>query len=167
MKFNPNRKPLKYDIAKKPPQESAAAMTRRLKTTKKWGKYGAKACYDSEGDFYHSMVERDNIVEFKRLRDAGYLTDLKTQNDCAYTMKHDGQAICKYLPDAAFKCLKDFSMDSMNGPVWFRKGESYVVDIKSPPTAKNAVYKLKKKMMKIFFGIEITEIVKGKAAKKR
>ena len=45
---------------------------------------------------------------------------------------------------------------------YFEDNERVVIDIKSPITAKNSTYRLKKRLIKAIYGLEIREIVYGR-----
>ena len=59
-----------------------------------------------------------------------------------YPFIHDGMLICRYELD--FK-------------VTYGDGRVEHIDVKSPATRKNSTYRIKKKMMKAFYNIEVLE----------
>jgi hypothetical protein len=150
------------------PEGSSGPATTSMPTGRsvgrRWGKYNARACTDEEGTVFHSMLEREAVGELRALERQGVIKNLKRQSDCAYnfgTVKLPyGKLKRKYLPDATFDCVKAFSMMSIKGPIMFEAGRHYVVDVKSPPTVKNEVYKLKRELMWCLFGVKIIEIIR-------
>ena len=101
----------------------------------KKNKYNAKkTCgYDSKSEYDYSLVLKD------RLKD-GEISDLQEQ--VRYDFTHNGKYICFYKAD--FQYLEN--------------GQLIVVDVKSKATQKLSTYRLKKKMMKVFHGIDIKEV---------
>jgi hypothetical protein len=70
----------------------------------------------------------------------GLISHLRRQ--VKYKITHNNEFICVYKADF----------------VYVRNGSLVVEDVKSDFTAKLPVYRLKKKLMKAHYGIEITEI---------
>lgn len=69
--------------------------------------------------------------------------DIKSwQKQIRYTFVHEGKRICSYV--------LDFLIENNDGTFEY-------VDVKSEATRKLAVYRLKKRLMKVFFDIDIAE----------
>lgn len=87
-----------------------------------------------------SKKEHMRKVELELMVKAGLITGLRHQ--ISFAMVHEGQLICQYIADHVYEI----------------EGITVVEDTKSPPTRKDPVYVLKKKMMRIFHRIEISEV---------
>lgn len=98
-------------------------------------KYNAKKTM-IHGTWFDSKKEADRYLELKLLERAGEITNLELQPQ--YVFKLNGVKICTYRAD--FRYCED--------------GLSVVNDVKG---YKTQIYKIKKKMMKAFYGIEILE----------
>ncbi len=85
---------------------------------------------------YHSAKEYARSVELKILSKSDVITDLKEQ--VKYEFKHNDKVFARYVADFTY----------------IRDGEFIVEDVKGFHTD---VYKLKKRMMKAFYGIVIKE----------
>lgn len=154
------KKPLNLNKVVKEAKEPKVAKPKTRKSKRRWGKYGAKTCFDEEGVSYHSMAEREVLVKLKLLLKGGYIENLITQKEAGYNFVHNKEHICSYWPDAKFDVLKEFALESKKGMVVFPPGKGYVLDVKSAATVKDPVYALKKKMMRVFYGIQIIEVLK-------
>jgi Protein of unknown function (DUF1064) len=92
------------------------------------------------------LVKYDSKREAKvgsdlRLREkAGEISDLQAQTKFSFWKR--GIHICDYIADFTF----------------WENGRKVVMDVKSPITRKNPVYRIKAKMMRAFYGIEIVEV---------
>lgn len=112
-------------------------------------KYGNHKQMTPDGQF-DSYAEYDRWCELKYLQKAGLISDLKRQ--VKYELvppqkdKH-GKAVRAVTYDADF-VYKDNTNDQI-----------VVEDVKSPATANDKTYKLKKKLMLYVHGIEISEIL--------
>lgn len=104
----------------------------------KKNKFGAKKIV-IDGITFDSTKEGRRYEELKLLEKAGEISDLMLQ--CPYEFIHDGQLIGRYRAD--------FVYTTRDGRV--------IEDVKSPATRKKTDYRLRKRMMKVFFGIEILE----------
>lgn len=92
---------------------------------------------------FDSMKELKRYQELELLQRAGEIKNLQRQSP--FTIIHKskyGRAI-KYVADF---CYYD------------KKGSLHVEDVKSPYTAKNPVYRLKKRLMQEVNGITIEEV---------
>ena len=115
-------------------------------THKRGNKYN-NTKVELDGLKFDSQKEARRYAELKQLEKAGIIHDLRMQ--VAYELQpgfydnegHKQQAI-KYVADFCY-LTKD--------------GEEVIEDVKSPATRKNAVYRLKKKMM-AYRGYYITEV---------
>lgn len=95
-----------------------------------------------EGKSFHSKHEAQRYSELVLLQKAGEIENLQLQ--VTYRLDVGGHHICKYIAD--------FVYDDKNG-------RQVVEDTKSYATAKDPVYRLKKKLMKACHGIEIHEVM--------
>lgn len=100
------------------------------------------------GMIFDSKKEYAEYLKLIALQDLGVIRNLKRQVEYELIPKFvlNGKTHRK----TTYKC--DFSYVSVSD------NKIHVVDVKSPITAKNEVYKLKKKMMAYKYGIEIEEI---------
>ena len=95
---------------------------------------GARVIFDSR--------KEAKIGQMLRYREiAGEISQLKRQVPFCFEL--NGILICRYIADFCF----------------MENGKYVVVDVKSRFTAKLPLYILKKKMMRAFHGIEITEVM--------
>lgn len=93
-----------------------------------------------DGIKFDSTKEGNRYKELKLKETAGAILNLCLQ--AKFTFIHDGEKIGSYTADFTY-----------NDP----EGNYVVEDVKSPITRKKTDYRLRKKMMKAFFGIEILE----------
>lgn len=107
--------------------------------TSKMTKYGNKKI-TIDGITFDSKKEGRRYQELKLLERAGEIFHLELQP--RYDFHHNGVNLGFYKAD--FKYVEN--------------GELVVEDVKSEITKKHPVYRLKKKMMKAFYGIEIKEV---------
>lgn len=110
-----------------------------LKTkTKRKNKFGAKKTvigditFDSKGEaqrwMFLRMMERRGVIR-------------ELNNQVTFNISYDTKKICKYVAD--FVYLKD--------------GKRVVEDFKSSAT-RTPVYRLKKKLLSVMYGVEIKEV---------
>lgn len=85
---------------------------------------------------FDSKKEAARYVELKSLLKAGAISDLELQ--VRFPLSVNGQKICVYVADFCYKS----------------KGKTIVEDVKG---VKTGIYRLKNKMMKAIYGIEIFE----------
>ena len=91
---------------------------------------------------FHSKKEAKRYGELKLLEQAGEITNLTREpKDCTFAFEINGVVVCKYICDARYD----------------EAGVHVVEDTKSDITRKDAQYRIKKKLMKACFGIEIRE----------
>ena len=113
-------------------------------------KYGAVST-TVDGIRFDSKKEAARHLELKLLLRAGEIRALSLQPE--YEFIHRGKVICKYRADFWYEEIKaGVIIPGASCPVdiW----SSVVEDVKG---VKTPVYRLKKKMMLIFYGIEIRE----------
>jgi len=103
-------------------------------------KYGSSRVNVS-GKKFSSRKEAERFVELARMAEAGTITCLRLQP--RYPILIDGELICVYVAD--FSYVDCFS-------------KTIVEDVKSRFTAKNPVYRIKKKLMKAVNKIGIVEV---------
>lgn len=92
---------------------------------------------------YASKAEAKRAEDLKLLERAGEITDLEEQREFVLISKSDHGRAIKYRCDYCYR----------------RDGRFIVEDVKSVFTAKNPVYRLKKRLMAEVYGIEILEVV--------
>lgn len=92
-----------------------------------------------DGHVFASKKESLRYGELKLLEKAGLIHDLQLQP--RFRIEVNGQKICVYVADFAY----------------MEHGKQVIEDVKSSAT-KTFVYKLKKKLLRAVYGIEITEI---------
>jgi hypothetical protein len=102
-------------------------------------KFGAVAAVDAEGRKFQSTKEARRSVELEQLQRIGEISDLRRQ--VRYEFVINGCKVCAY--DADF--------------VYQRAGREVVEDTKSIETRKNRAYRIKVKLMRAVFGIEVEE----------
>lgn len=116
----------------------------QLAKTKRRPKYGNKKTEiitDGQSIIYDSKREA-KVAHDLRMRELAHeITDLKRQ--VAFRFELNGILICIYRPDF----------------VYMENGKQVVVDVKSVSTRQNPVFRIKYKMMKAFFGIDVVEVL--------
>ena len=90
--------------------------------------------YDSKKEFFRSLV-------LKQMLKDGEISDLKEQE--RFRFEVNGKLICSYVSDFSY----------------IENGKYIVEDVKSKITAKAPVYRIKNKMMKAFYNIDIREFI--------
>jgi len=113
------------------------AWTHRYEKNMKRHKYNAKRT-TVDGITFSSMAEAKRYGELKVMERAGLITNLSLQPK--YPIVKDGCKICTYLADF-------FYLD--------KEGKIHVEDVKG---FKTPIYRLKKKLVLAFHGIEIEEV---------
>ncbi len=108
-------------------------------------KYRNKKC-EYDGHKFDSQKERDRYIVLKAMEKAGKIHNLHHDREVC-TIEVEGANhifVCKYIADFRY--------------IEIANGESRVVyeDVKSPPTRRKEVYRLKKKLLAAM-GIEILE----------
>lgn len=93
-----------------------------------------------DGKKFDSTKESKRYLELKSMVERGEISELHEQ--VKFTFAHNGVKICSYIADFTYS----------------KNGKEVVEDVKSEMTKKLPVYKMKKKMMVAFFGIEINEV---------
>lgn len=104
-----------------------------------YSKYGAKKI-ELDGRVFHSKKEATRYAELQLMQKANRIADLACQAEFRLTVNN--QLICKYYADFIYK----------------QDGELVVEDVKSEPTRKLPAYRIKNKLMKAIYGIEIKEV---------
>lgn len=117
-------------------KEYTPADSVEIKPTKP-NKYHAKKTV-VDGHVFDSKRESERYIELRTLQDAGEITHLALQVRFSIILKN--KVICKYYAD--------FQYIDKNG---FR----VIEDVKGFRTGE---YKLKKKLVEVMYGIEITEV---------
>lgn len=111
-----------------------------LVADKKPSKYGARKV-TVDGQLFHSGGEAERWQELKLLERAGVISGLKRQ--VPFTITHNGVYVTTYIADYEYE----------------ENGAKVVEDFKGHATE---VYRLKKLLMKAFYGIEIRETRKAR-----
>jgi len=106
---------------------------------KKITKYRNRRVY-VDGQTFDSKKECDRWRYLCMAQQAGEIKDLKRQ--VKFELNVNGQRICSYIADHTY----------------VRKGVCVVEDVKSPATRKNRAYRIKAKLLKAVFGVEIFEV---------
>lgn len=99
-------------------------------------KYLNKKC-EYQGIKFDSIKERNHFIYLKQLEEKGTIKDLKLQ--VKFPVVVNKKRICSYVSD--FTYYDEFGY--------------HVVDVKSPITAKNPVFRLKKKLVEALYNLEI------------
>lgn len=94
-----------------------------------------------DGVKYDSKAEARRHAELKLLVRTGDITHLRHQPE--YPLVVNGFPLGKYIGDFAY---------------FDREGRAVIEDVKSPATAKNPVYVLKRKLVYALHGIAIREV---------
>lgn len=106
----------------------------------KENKFKAKKCSE-DGFKFDSLRERKRYLELKFLQGKGTISELTVHPVYAFT--YEGKIFCKMLPD--FRYMEN--------------GEIVIEDVKSKATI-TTVYRLKKKMLKLWYGLDVKEILR-------
>lgn len=104
-------------------------------------KYGAKKTV-VDGITFDSLREARRYGELKLLEKAGEIEDIKCHP--TFSMRINGDLVAKYTADFSYWCSAEC--------------DRIVEDVKSPATAKDKYYRLKKRLMKALYDIEIREV---------
>ena len=121
-------------------------MSRNYWRARAGSKYG-NVKVELDGHTFDSKKEMRRYSELILLEKAGEISDLKLQESFTLVPGFTDSSGNKQRP---IRYVADF--------VYFNKdGKLIIEDVKSPATRKNAVYRLKKKMM-AYQGNEITEV---------
>ena len=99
-------------------------------------KYLNKKC-EYQNIKFDSLKERNFYIYLKQLEEKGTIKDLKLQ--VKFPVVVNKKRICSYVSD--FTYYDEFGY--------------HVVDVKSPITAKNPVFRLKKKLVEALYNFEI------------
>lgn len=124
--------------------EMTAKEYREMKQ-KKRSKYGNKKI-EYRGMVFDSLKEYQHYVVLAFMQKAGMIRNLK--HHVEYELIEKGPGVRRTVYEA------DFTYDELQD----NKSWLFVVDdVKSPPTRKNPVYRIKKKLMRVKYGIVIRE----------
>ena len=95
-----------------------------------------------DGEKFHSKKEYAYWLELQQLQKSGVIRDLKRQ--VPFEFIHNGFKIGKFTADMTY---------------FITANNQYIVaDVKSPITRMETSYRLRRKMMKAFFAVDVTEI---------
>lgn len=111
-----------------------------LKALKRKGsKYRSVRASSGDGRTFHSKKEARRYAELTLLQQAGRISGLLCQ--VPFRLEVNGQLVTTYTADFTYQ----------------EGRESVCEDVKSPATRRNAVYRIKKKLMQVIKGITIRE----------
>lgn len=112
-----------------------------------------------DGITFDSKKEAQRYAELRMMELAGEIKELECQKK--YALEVGGQLICNYKCDFYYL---EFYQDSIPITISGFTGISVshrlrrvIEDVKSPITRKNPVYRIKKKLMKAIYDIDILE----------
>ena len=94
---------------------------------------------EMDGVRFDSKKEARRWAELVLMERAGRITQLRRQ--VAVPVVAGGEVVCEYVADA----------------VYFEDGTKVIEDTKSPATRRNPVYRLKRKLLKALYGIDVRE----------
>jgi len=125
-------------------RENFAYLSRLKKATR----YRAVGTRDTDGTFFHSKGELRRWEELKMLEKAGEIVSLQRQ--VHYMLHVPGCSggfvtVGKFTPD--FKFIE-------------RSGEVVIEDFKSPASAKDEAYRLRKRMFEAEYGLQVRETMR-------
>ena len=106
-------------------------------------KYGNVRVTDRDGLTHDSRREYRRWQELKLREVAGEISGLQRQR--VFDLVVGGLLVCRYVADAVY--------------VENATGRRIVEDTKSPPTRKKRDYRIKAKLMKALYGIDIHEVM--------
>ncbi len=123
----------------------AHLMPDSIKTPPTKTKYRNKVVEDAEHGRFDSQKEFKRYLELKTLEArSGEIKALERQH--RIKLEVNGQLICTYVAD--FKYLEQFAPD---------KWHIVIEDVKSAATKNLSTYRIKKKLVKAIYGIDIRE----------
>ena len=102
-----------------------------------------------EGITFDSKKESQVYLDLKDKEKKGIIKDLELQKE--YILQDKFKLNNKTRRQITYKC--DFKY------VTTEDNQLHIVDVKSPYTAKDKVYRIKKKMFEYRYGIELEEII--------
>ena len=102
-----------------------------------------------EGITFDSKKESQVYLELKEKEKQGLIKDLELQKE--FILQDKFKINNKTRRQITYKC--DFAYVSVED------NKLHIVDVKSPYTAKDKVYKIKKKLFEKKYGIELEEII--------
>jgi hypothetical protein len=143
-----------------PPHLRAAAIAQHPELaqakTKAKQKYGNKLT-EVDGVVYRSVKEAKRLSQLRQLERAGKIKDLEAQPEFPFivTDKRTGQPVRvgAYIADAAYTVV-----DPSIAPEGYGPGARVVEDVKSDATARNSLYRLKKKIVAALYGVDLVEV---------
>ena len=110
---------------------------RRPPETQSHNKYGAQKT-EVDGFVFDSKKEAVQWLKFRRMEEAGLIKNLRRQTELPFFV--NGKKMFTYKPDMEY--------DDADGV-------HHYVDVKSEVTAKNPVFRLKRKIIETHYGISI------------
>lgn len=104
-------------------------------------KYG-NVVTELDGRKFDSKAEAARYADLKLLHRAGRITELICQPE--YPITVNGITVARYIADFEYRDIE---------------GKLVIEDVKSPVTAKNPCYRLKRKLVEVIHQITITEVM--------
>ena len=102
-----------------------------------------------EGITFDSKKESQIYLNLKEQQEKGIIKDLELQKEYVlqdkFKLNNKTRREIKYCADFVYYDTRD--------------KKTHVIDVKSPYTAKDKVYRIKKKMFEYRYGIELEEII--------
>lgn len=150
------RRHLKRDKMKTETISAKEFINEQVKIAKKRGSKYRNVKTVVDGITFDSKKEAQRYAELRMMELAGEIKDLKCKSQYPFIV--EGGKICSYIAD--FEYLKFFQANTPIGGngICVSHGLSRVVeDVKSEITRKNPAYRIKKKLMKAIYGIDILE----------
>jgi predicted DNA-binding protein (UPF0278 family) len=93
-----------------------------------------------DGIKFDSQKEHRRYIQLKQMEVAGEISDLRLQVKLRCMVRE--QLVCTYIADFVYRNSQH---------------QEVVEDVKSEITRKNPVYRIKKKLVKAIFGVDISE----------
>lgn len=129
--------------------EQWAARMKQAGIGQKPSRYRAHGTRDADGTFFHSKGELRRWQELQMLEKAGEITELKRQVRFALSVPTGYSGV--------YHVVGHFTPD-----FWYveRNGEVVIEDFKSPASAKDEAYRLRKKMFEILYPFTVRETMR-------
>lgn len=124
----------------------------------KGNKFNAVKVVNENGKF-DSKHEATWAGKLIILRNSGVIKDLKLdKRELKYALDVKGVRVGDYTADASFEVVREFVIETINGPATLQAGALYVCDAKSKATRAVRDYKLRRNLMFALHRINILEL---------
>lgn len=100
-----------------------------------------RAARTVDGIVFDSAREARRYAELRLLQEAGAISHLQLQP--SFTVNIEGRKLCQYTPDFSYN----------------DNGRLVIEDVKSPGTAREPYYRLRKRAAELQYGIKVTEYI--------